>query len=138
MAAKKQQKRMPRRREEFTYHGHRIEDLQAMSMTDLLPVMPSRARRKVRRGLSRDEETLLARFRNGDARIRTHLRSMVVFPEMVGREIEIYTGKEFQKVELQPESVFHYLGEFALTRKRVSHGSAGIGATRSSKFVPLK
>lgn len=138
MAAKKQQKRMPRRREEFTYHGFRIEDLQAMSMTDLLPVMPSRARRKVLRGLSREEENLLSRFRNGDARIRTHLRSMVVFPEMVGREIEVYTGKEFQKVELQPESVFHYLGEFALTRKRVSHGSAGIGATRSSKFVPLK
>jgi small subunit ribosomal protein S19 len=138
MAAKKQQKRMPRRREEFTYHGFRIEDLQAMSVTDLLPVMPSRARRKVLRGLSREEENLLARFRSGDARIRTHLRSMVVFPEMVGREIEIYTGKEFQKVELQPESVFHYLGEFAPTRKRVAHGSAGIGATRSSKFVPLK
>lgn len=129
---------MPRRREEFTYHGFRIEDLQAMSVTDLLPVMPSRARRKVLRGLSREEENLLARFRSGDARIRTHLRSMVVFPEMVGREIEIYTGKEFQKVELQPESVFHYLGEFAPTRKRVAHGSAGIGATRSSKFVPLK
>ena len=59
-------------------------------------------------------------------------------PTWSGAKIEIYTGKEFQKVELQPESVFHYLGEFALTRKRVAHGSAGIGATRSSKFVPLK
>ncbi|HOT94977.1 MAG TPA: 30S ribosomal protein S19 [Methanoregulaceae archaeon] len=138
MAAKKTQKRMPRRREEFTYHGYRIDDLKEMSMTDLLPVMPSRARRKLLRGLSRDEEHLLSRFRKGDVRIRTHLRSMVILPVMVGREVEIYTGKEFQKVELQPESVFHYLGEFAPTRKRVSHGSAGIGATRSSKFVPLK
>jgi len=136
--AKKTQKRLPRRREEFTYHGYRIEELQAMAMNDLLPVMPSRARRKIVRGLSRDEEHLLGKVRAGDAQIRTHLRSMIVLPEMIGKEIEIYTGKEFQKVELQPESVFHYLGEFALTRRRVAHGTAGIGATRSSKFVPLK
>ena len=63
---------------------------------------------------------------------------MVILPEMVGKEVEIHNGKEFVKVELQPEAVFMYFGEFALTRKRVSHGSAGIGATRSSKFVPLK
>ena len=136
--AKKTQKRLPRRREEFTYHGYPIEELQAMPMNDLLPVMPPRARRKIVRGLSRDEEHLLGKVRAGDARIRTHLRSMIVLPEMIGKEIEIYSGKEFMKVELQPESVFHYLGEFALTRRRVAHGTAGIGATRSSKFVPLK
>jgi small subunit ribosomal protein S19 len=59
-------------------------------------------------------------------------------PEMVGKSIEIYNGKEIMKVEFPPESVFHYLGEFALTRRKVAHGSAGIGATRGSKYVPLK
>ncbi|HNV37558.1 MAG TPA: 30S ribosomal protein S19, partial [Methanoculleus sp.] len=102
------------------------------------PIMPARARRKFDRGLSRDHEKLLADVRSGDETIRTHLRDMVIMPEMVGRTIQIHNGKEFQKVEIQPEAVFHYLGEFALTRKRVSHGSAGIGATRSSKYVPLK
>ena len=63
---------------------------------------------------------------------------MIVMPEMIGKTIEIYNGKEFVKVEFQPESVFRYIGEFALTRKRVTHGSAGIGATRGSKYVPLK
>jgi small subunit ribosomal protein S19 len=63
---------------------------------------------------------------------------MVVTPEMVGKSIEIHNGREFQKVDIQPESVFHYLGEFALTRRKVAHGAAGIGATRSSKYVPLK
>jgi len=63
---------------------------------------------------------------------------MIVMPEMIGKTILIHNGKEFQKVEIQPEAVFHYLGEFALTRKRVSYGSVGIGATRSSKYVPLK
>jgi small subunit ribosomal protein S19 len=57
---------------------------------------------------------------------------------LVGKAIEIHNGKEFQKVEIQPEAVYHYLGEFALTRHKVTHGAAGIGATRSSKYVPLK
>ena len=136
--AKKIQKRMPRRREEFTYRGHSVADLQQMALSELLPIMPARARRKFDRGLSREHEKLLADVRSGDETIRTHLRDMIVMPEMIGKTILIHNGKEFQKVEIQPEAVFHYLGEFALTRKRVSHGSAGIGATRSSKYVPLK
>jgi small subunit ribosomal protein S19 len=136
--AKKTQKRLPRRREEFTYRGFRIDELRKMGTSELLPVMPARVRRKVRRGLTQGEEHLLARFRSGEAKIRTHLRDMVIMPDMIGKEVEIYNGKEFMKVEIQPESIFHYLGEFALTRRKVTHGSAGIGATRSSKYVPLK
>jgi small subunit ribosomal protein S19 len=137
-APKKTQKRMPRRREEFTYRGYKIEELKAMGLSELIPLMPARARRKFNRGLNRGEETLLAKIRGGDEKVRTHVRDMIVMPEMIGKSIEIYNGKEFMKVEFQPESVFHYLGEFALTRKKVSHGSAGIGATRGSKYVPLK
>ena len=137
-APKKTQKRMPRRREEFTYRGFKIDELKAMGISELLPIMPARARRKIARGFSRGEETLLAKVREGDEKIRTHLREMIVMPEMVGKSIEIHNGKEFTKVEFLPESVFHYIGEFALTRKKVTHGSAGIGATRGSKYVPLK
>ncbi|KQC04104.1 MAG: 30S ribosomal protein S19 [Methanoculleus sp. SDB] len=136
--AKKTQKRLPRRREEFTYHGYKIEELQQMGISELLPIMPSRTRRKINRGLSRDHEKLLKEIRDGKERIRTHVRDMVILPDMIGKIVEVYTGKEFVKVEIQPEAVFHYLGEFALTRRRVAHGSAGIGATRSSKYVPLK
>jgi small subunit ribosomal protein S19 len=136
--AKKTQKRLPRRREEFTYRGLRLEDLRKMGTSELVPVMPSRVRRKINRGLTKGEENLLSRFRSGETKIRTHLRDMVIMPDMVGKEVEIYNGKEFLKVEIQPEALFHYLGEFALTRRKVTHGSAGIGATRSSKYVPLK
>ncbi len=125
---------MPRRREEFTYRGYKIDELKAMGISELLPLMPARARRKIVRGFSRGEEVLLTKVREGDEKIRTHLREMIVIPEMVGKSIEIYNGKEFMKVEFQPESVFHYLGEFALTRRKVAHGSAGIGATRGSKY----
>jgi len=136
--AKKTQKRLPRRREEFTYRGFRVEELRAMGIAELLPIMPARVRRKVNRGLSRGEEHLLSRFRSGETRIRTHLRDMVIMPVMIGKEVEIYNGKEVRKVEIKPEAVFHSRGEFALTRRKVTHGSAGIGATRSSKYVPLK
>ncbi|HWQ67194.1 MAG TPA: 30S ribosomal protein S19 [Methanospirillum sp.] len=136
--AKKIQKKLPRRKEEFTYHGYNAEALKQMSIEELLPVMPSRARRKILRGWTISEEKFLADLRKHDSRIKTHVRDMIILPEMIGREIEIYNGKDFVKVEIQPEAVFHYLGEFALTRRKVAHGSAGIGATRSSKFVPLK
>lgn len=55
---------------------------------------------------------------------------------MVGLTIAVYNGKEFKEVKIEPEMIGHYLGEFAKTRKTVEHG--GIGATRSSLFVPLK
>ncbi len=135
---KKTQKRLPRRREEFTYRGFTIGELLQMAPSEQVKIMPARVRRKFQRGLTRDEEDLLSRVRAGDPKIRTHLRSMVIMPEMVGKSIEIHNGKEFQKVDIQPEAVYHYLGEFALTRHKVAHGAAGIGATRSSKYVPLK
>jgi small subunit ribosomal protein S19 len=135
--AKKTTKRMPKRREEYTYHGYNIEQLKAMSMEELLPIMPSAARRKVLRGFTRNEENVRAKIAAGGG-IKTHIRSMIILPEMIGKNIAIYSGKEFVNVEIPVESVFHYFGEFALTRKKVNHGSAGIGATRSSKYVPLK
>lgn len=136
--ARKTQKKIPRRREEFTYRGFRLDELRALGRSELAAVMPARARRKLLRGLTRGEEHLLAQFRKGEGTIQTHLRDMIVMPEMVGRTVDIHNGKEFVKVEILPEALFHYLGEFALTRKKVVHGSAGIGATRSSKYVPLK
>jgi small subunit ribosomal protein S19 len=135
---KRTQKRLPRRREEYTYRGFTIGELVQMAPPEQVKIMPARARRKFLRGLTRDEEDLLSRVRSGDPKVRTHLRSMIVMPEMVGKTIEIHNGKEFMRVDIQPEAVYHYLGEFALTRHKVAHGAAGIGATRSSKYVPLK
>ena len=42
------------------------------------------------------------------------------------------------QVEIKPEMIGHYLGEFSLTYKPVRHGRPGIGATHSSRFIPLK
>jgi small subunit ribosomal protein S15e len=70
--------------------------------------------------------------------VKTHLRDMVVVPEMIGSVIGVYNGKTFNQVEIKPEMIGHYLGEFSITYKPVGHGRPGIGATHSSRFIPLK
>ncbi len=129
---------------EFTYRGHTLEELQDMSVEEVAELLPARTRRTIERGLSVEHEKLLDEARQAspdetaDDPVRTHLRDMPVLPEMVGLTFAVHTGQSFERVEVEPEMVGHYLGEFQLTRSQVEHGQAGIGATRSSKFVPLK
>jgi small subunit ribosomal protein S19 len=134
---------MPR---EFTYRGYTLEQLQSMSMDEFINILPSRQRRSLHRGLSLEQRTLLENIRKakeamrkgGNLAIKTHARDMVILPEMVGLKILVHNGKEFVPVEVKPEMIGHYLGEFAITNKPVKHGTPGIGASRSSMYVPLK
>jgi len=57
---------------------------------------------------------------------------------MVQSLVNVHNGKGFSQVEIKPEMIGFYLGEFAMTYKRVTHGKPGVGATHSSKFVPIK
>jgi len=70
--------------------------------------------------------------------VRTHLRDAIVVPDMVGSQVGVYNGVTFNPVEIKPEMIGHYLGEFSITYKPVRHGRPGIGATNSSRFIPLK
>ena len=129
---------------EFTYRGLTLDELQELSLDEVAELLPARQRRSITRGLTREQDVLLEKIRNVDpdetvkSPIRTHLRDMPVLPEMVGLTFAVHNGQEFERVEIEPEMLGHYLGEFQMTRNRVEHGQAGIGATRSSKFVPLK
>ncbi|MBB6644821.1 30S ribosomal protein S19 [Halobellus ruber] len=129
---------------EFTYRGHTLDELQEMSLDEVAELLPARQRRTIQRGLSVQQEKLRERAREAGEQetandpIRTHLRDMPVLPEFVDLTFEVYTGQSFERVRVEPEMIGHYLGEFQLTRTSVEHGQAGIGATRSSKFVPLK
>lgn len=134
---------MPR---EFTYRGFTFPQLQAMSMDEFILLLPSRRRRSLQRGLTRDQRILLENIRKAKQAqqedqktvVKTHARDMVILPEMVGVTILVHDGKGFSPVEVSPEMMGHYLGEFAITNKPVKHGTPGIGASRSSMYVPLK
>ncbi|MBI4344336.1 MAG: 30S ribosomal protein S19 [Euryarchaeota archaeon] len=126
----------------FTYRGYKLEELQQMPMDELVGVLPARQRRSLQRGMTPSQKKLMEKIKKANkgiaVNLRTHCRNMVVLPEMVGLTLEVHNGKEFKKVMIQPEMIGHYLGEFSLTRQKVTHGAPGMGATRSSLYVPLK
>ena len=69
--------------------------------------------------------------------VKTHLRNMIIVPEMIGSVVGIYNGKTFNSVEIKPEMTGHYLAEFSISYKPVKHGRPGIGATHCTYgFVP--
>jgi len=137
---KARRKKIEIKKKEFAYHGLSLEELQKLTLEEFIPLLPSRMRRTLKRGLTVKQEKLLKDVEKEDAgkQIRTHCRDMVILPSFVGHTINIHNGKEFQRVDIQPNMIGHYLGEFALTRQKVTHTGPGVGATRSSKFMPLK
>ena len=137
---KARRKKIEIKKKEFSYHGLSLEELQKLTIEEFLPFLPSRLRRTLKRGLTVKQEKLLKdieKAKTGEV-IRTHCRDMVILPSFIGHIIHIHNGKEFQRVDIQPDMIGHYLGEFALTRQKVKHTGPGVGATRSSKYMPLK
>ncbi len=131
---------------EFSYRGHSLNSLTGMSMDEFINLLPSRQRRSLQRGLTPEQRILLEKLRDAkeaqkegkDVSLKTHVRDLIILPEMVGAKIAVHNGKEFVAMEIKPEMIGHYLGEFAITNKPVRHGTPGIGASRSSMYVPLK
>jgi len=121
---------------------HKLLDL---SHAELLKLFHARARRRFTRG--HVPMHLIRRLRKAKKEakkdekpvaIKTHLRNMIIVPEMVASVVGVYNGKSFTTVEIKPNMIGHYLGEFSISYKPVKHGRPGIGATNSSRFIPLK
>ncbi len=125
---------------QFIFRGKTVEELQGMQLDDFIGMLPSRKRRSYKRGWTEEQQKFLKTLRNSDnnKHVRTHCRDMLILPEMIGRKIAVYNGKEFVYLEIVSEMIGHNLGEYALTRKNIKHSAAGIGATRSTKFISVK
>ncbi|KAG9321098.1 hypothetical protein KVV02_007623 [Mortierella alpina] len=131
----------------FSYRGIDLDKLLDLSSEQLMDLVNARPRRRFQRGLKRKPMGLIKKLRQAKkdapamekpAVVKTHLRNMIVVPEMIGSIVGVYNGKTFNQVEIKPEMIGHYLGEFSITYKPVKHGRPGIGATHSSRFIPLK
>ncbi|CAA7407460.1 unnamed protein product [Spirodela intermedia] len=131
----------------FSFRGVDLDQLLDMGTDELVKLFTARARRRFQRGLKRKPMALIKKLRKAkrDAPagekpepVRTHLRNMIIVPEMIGSIIGVYNGKTFNQVEIKPEMIGHYLAEFSISYKPVKHGRPGIGATHSSRFIPLK
>ena len=125
---------------EIFYRGKNIEELKNMDTREFAKLVKSRTRRAILRKTN-EIEKFVAKCGNLKARgkpIRTHLRHMVVVPKMIDYEIFIHMGKQFMPITIIPEMLGHRLGEFTITREKVKHGAAGIGATKSSMAKATK
>ena len=132
---------------EFKFKGYSLEQLQSLSVESLLPVLNSRQRRSLDKRVAKymndekrklREELKLLREGKLKGQLKTHVRDMIILPDMIGLSISVHNGKEFSAIHIRPEMIGHYLGEYAITNKRVQHGSPGVGSSRSSLYVPLK
>ena len=132
---------------EFKFKGYAPEQLQALSIEALLPLLNARQRRSLDKRVAHymndakrklREEIKLAREGKLNSQLRTHIRDMIILPDMIGLDINVHNGKDFSSVNIKKEMIGHYLGEYAITNKRVQHGAPGVGASRSSLYVPLK
>lgn len=128
---------------EFKYRGVGTEELQNLSLEKLFALLPARSRRSLTRGITDGKRKLLDEIKLAKAGklvtpIKTHLRDLIIMPYMTGLTIHIFSGKEFVPIVIKPEMIGHYTGEYVMTNKRVIHGAPGVGASRSSLYVPLK
>ena len=137
-ARKKASAVQAKRKKEFLYRGFTMDELLEMSFDEILGILPSRARRTYLRGLNYEQQLLFDKLKVAEEPVRTHRRDLPIIPQFVGKKVCVYNGKEFKEFEVKPEMIGHFLGEFVLTRKPPVHSGPGVGATRSSKFMPLK
>ena len=123
-------------RKEYNYRGMTVEQLQELSFEEFVELLPSRDKRSANR-MSDEQKQLYEKTQKKD-NVKTHHREMIIFPHMVGKTVKVHTGKDFTDVHVLPEMIGMRLGQLALTRKPVKHGSAGVGATKSSAAASVR
>lgn len=121
----------------FKYRGKTEEELKDMGLNEFAELLPSRSRRLIKRGFTEAQKIFIEKIKESKD-VKTHCRSMIILPFMLGKTVRIYNGKQFIPLMITGEMLGHYLGEFALTRPRVLHNSPGVGATKSSSAVSVR
>lgn len=87
-----------------------------------MELLHCRARRRFSRGLKRKPMALIKKLRKAKKEasplekpevVKTHLRDMIVVPEMVGSIVGVYNGKAFNQVEIKVSS-FSFLSSLII------------------------
>ncbi len=127
-------------KKEFTFRGKTLDELKAMKIEEFAELCTSRTRRALKKGFDKKFlKKVIAAKNNPKAKpVKTHYRDIVVVPEMIGVRLAVHRGNNFETLDVTEKMLGHYLGEFILTRKRLAHGKAGIGATKSSTAVTAR
>jgi len=131
---------MELKKKEFTYKGKTVDELKTLDVREFAKMVRSRQRRTMLRTFQEIEKFInRSKVKIGKGKmVKTHQRSLIVVPQMVGWKIGIYNGQKFVPVEVIGEMLGHKFGEFAPTRARIKHGKLGVGATKGSKHKSKK
>ena len=127
-----------------TWKGYEEENVASISSEDFMKRISSRNRRTLLRVKFNPRlKKLIEKVRevkkaNPKKLIKTHIREAVILPEWLGLTFGVHNGKEFKKVEITLNKIGRRLGDYSHATGRVLHSGPGVGATRGSKFVPLK
>uniref|UniRef100_A0A2K6KZ62 40S ribosomal protein S15 n=2 Tax=Rhinopithecus TaxID=542827 RepID=A0A2K6KZ62_RHIBE len=117
----------------FTYRGVDLEQLLDTSYEQLTQLYSARQQLRLKPGLRRKQHLLLKGLRKAKKEgppmekpevVKTHLRVMIILPEMVGSMVGVYNGPSTSSP--------------LPTNKPVKHSRPGFRATHSSCFIPLK
>lgn len=120
----------------FTFRGVDLDKLLDLKPEELLPLFTSRIRRRLQRPIKRKHKALVKKLKNAKkntgplekpAIIKTHLRDLIITPELIGSIVAIYNGKLFNPVEIKPEMVGMYTGEFSMSYRYVFWMGGGGG-----------
>lgn len=132
----------------YSYRGIDFEIIKDMKFSQFAELLPSRLRRRVKRGLSSKEVKLIKEciaskeaVTNAHEKpeiVKTHARSSIIWPCMVGSIVGVHTGNGYLPLEIKPEMLGCLLSDFTVTREHPKHGKPGISEYAGSKFVPLK
>jgi small subunit ribosomal protein S19 len=127
-------------KKQITFRGKTVDELKSLETREFAKFLKSRTRRAALRQFREIEDFVNRSKKKLDKNkpIRTHKRTVIIVPQMVGMKIQVYNGKEFVPVEITGQMLGHRLGEFSMTRAKIKHSSAGLGATKSSKAKSKK
>mmetsp|Transcript_61802 Transcript_61802/g.93343 ORF Transcript_61802/g.93343 Transcript_61802/m.93343 type:complete len:168 (-) Transcript_61802:32-535(-) len=148
--------RRARALKKFTFKGVDLDRLLDMEPTELVGLLPSRIRRRIKR-MGAISNPSMAHFvlkrkaflhkikKAKDAcgpldkpkLVKTHLRNMIIVPQMIGAVVGVYNGKAWAIIEIKPEMIGRYLGEFSMTYKPTLHSRPGLSANQMTRFMPL-
>ncbi|MBU1252242.1 MAG: ribosomal protein S19 family protein [Nanoarchaeota archaeon] len=128
------------KKKDFKYRGIELEDLKKLDVREVAKYLKSGKRRIVLRQFQKIEDFMNRAKEKVEKNkpIKTHLRDIVIVPGMIGLRIHVHNGKGFTAVNIEEDMIGHSLGEFALTRARIKHSKAGVGATKGSMHKSKK
>mmetsp|Transcript_23476 Transcript_23476/g.32757 ORF Transcript_23476/g.32757 Transcript_23476/m.32757 type:complete len:152 (-) Transcript_23476:2395-2850(-) len=131
------------------FKGVDLNNYKDGSIRFIFKVLTTRAKRKITRYIKTKNNKYLCQhgildflnkvFKRKNAQtFKTHVRNFIMIPLLLHKKISIYNGQAFSLVQTNVSMMGRYFGEFSLTYRPVKHGNPGIGATHSSRFIPLR